>query len=283
MPLFKRTANILVGKPGSVGIELEGFRVTFDIRKTNTRDPNQARIEIYGLSEGTRSRIEEDNQTITLKAGYEEASGPEVIYVGDISYTYPIIQRPEVVTIIEAGDGESTLNSVKDVLSYGPNISVKRILTDIVNSFGLPKKSNLNLVGITDKILNNGFNFSGLLKNAMDIVTKELDLAWSIQNGELKVYLEEGSDQTLAIDISPETGLIGSPEKVRIKKGKIDTKETLEGWRVVSYLQPKAEPGGRILLTSRVVGDRKQFKIVDVQHTGDTEQGNFQTIIQVIE
>jgi len=40
-------------------------------------------------------------------------------------------------------------------------------------------------------------------------------------------------------------------------------------------------PGGNILLSSRITGDNKRMKIINVQHTGDNIDGNFQTVLEV--
>ena len=48
MPLFNRVVSVRIGTPGSSdGLSIDGLRVTFDVEKTITPDPNTAKISIF--------------------------------------------------------------------------------------------------------------------------------------------------------------------------------------------------------------------------------------------
>jgi len=281
--LFNRVASLTVGKAGAVGLQFSGFRILFDISKTSSTEPNTANIQVFGLSSDTRSKVSEEDQIIEIKAGYVEDSGEEILYIGDVNRVGNSFPRPDVVTNFECGDGEKFLNNTKISTSFKPGASVKQIIKDITKKASIALKTNLNLINIKTFTFNNGFSFTGMYKKLLDKLTDTGDLSWSVQNNELKFYPKSDSDSSTAIVINSTSGLIGSPEKIKIKEGKKTSKKEIDGWKVKSLLQPKAEPGGSILLSSRDVGNNKQFKIYSVSHSGDTDNGEFKTIMEVIE
>lgn len=286
MSLYGRTVIVEIGKEGSMGRSFSDFHITFDIKKTEFgKEPNTCKVTITNLSETLRSFIFAEKQKLIVKAGYSEESGPEVIYIGDITARENQIKRPDIVTVIDAGDGAEALSKSKLSIAYSPGAQGQQILKEISDSFKLPKKTNLSLIDIKKKIFSNGFNFNGASSTAMNKVCKNLGLNWSIQNNELKVYKKFNNDQSLAIELNSNTGLIGTPQRTKITTQESADSQSLEidGWSVDSLLQPKAEPGGLILLSSSSTGQNKRYKIITAQHTGDNMESDFKTTLQVVE
>jgi len=286
MSLYGRIIQIEIGKAGTTGRSFSDFHISFDIKKTEFgKEPNTCKVTITNLSETLRSFIFAEKQKIIVKAGYLEESGPEVIYVGDITARENQIKRPEIITVIDAGDGAESLSKSKLSIAYSPGAQGNQILKEVVDSFKLPKKTNLSLIDIKKKIFSNGFNFNGAASTAMNKVCKNLGLNWSIQNDELKVYKQFNHDKSLAIELNSNTGLIGTPQQTKITTQESSDSQSLEidGWSVDSLLQPKAEPGGIILLSSSSTGQNKKYKIITVQHTGDNMESDFKSTLQVVE
>ena len=287
MSQFNRIANVTILSDEGVSdlkIQVSKLRVEFTIKKTETSESNSCLVNIYNLSESTRNKINKTDDLLTVEVGYEEGTGLEVIFIGNITDVNHRFERPNIITSLDVNDGEKTLQNSKVALSYGGTTTVKQTLKDVIKSFNIGQKVNFDLVSFKDKILSNGFSYAGLSKTVMDKLTKAVGLNWSIQNNELKIYEEDKTDQFTVINLSSTTGLIGSPEKIKIKSGKKSkSKIELDGWKVTSLLQPKIEPGGRITIKSKMIPDGSIFRVLNVEHVGDTHGGRWQTISQAVE
>jgi len=280
MALFGRLIEIEVGKPGTIGRTFSEFRITFDITKTEyAQEANPCKVQIFNLSENLRSYIFAEKQKIIVRAGYLEESGLEVIYIGDITSREVILSGPDIITVIDSGDGAESLKKSKVSMSFNPGATGDQLLQKTVDSFQLPKKTNINLIDIPKKVFNNGFSYMGSSPTVMNKLCKNLDLTWSIQNEELKIYRKFNNDKSLAINLNPNTGLLGIPTKTKIT---IQGKE-VDGWNLDCLLLPKAEPGGLVLVSSSVTGDNKKFKIITTKHVGDNIESDFKTNLQVVE
>ena len=108
------------------------------------------------------------------------------------------------------------INSKKVSLSYKAGAKVKQVIDDVVKKIGLPLKVDTNSLGI-NKIFNTGFSFTGDAKTALKKLSSYANLDWSIQNGELKFVVQGKSDGSKLVVLSPNTGLIKTPEKQKIK------------------------------------------------------------------
>ena len=74
MRLFKRNAQLLIGKIGEVGRLLEGVRISFEIEMTDNRTTNTAKIDVYNLSQETIGLLEQKDASCILKIGYGSGS-----------------------------------------------------------------------------------------------------------------------------------------------------------------------------------------------------------------
>lgn len=282
MPQFNRTASVEIGKRGETGIRLEGFRITFQVKKTKVSTTNEATVKIYNLSEATRTSITKE-QVMILRAGYVDDVGERVVFIGDITEVNHNIARPDVVTTIISNDGEEYLRNSAVSVSYETGVSLKKVLEDIAKKTGVTLKNTI--AKVTDKKLSQGFSFSGKVRTLVDKITRSLEAEWSIQNDELKIQDTDLTDESKIILLTSNTGLIGSPErlKVRVRKKKKNDTGMVDGWSVKALLIPGAEPGGVVAVTSREIPAGSEFKIVDVTHNGDTHTGPWDSTIEVME
>lgn len=283
MPLFNRIIEASLEKDNLELIKITDFHISFSIKKVSSTDPNTCTLKIYNLKNDTRNRLNELGALLTVNAGYQQWGGPEIIFIGNLSYIMSEKLYPNTVVTLEGKDGEEALNLTRDSISFKEGVSTRQILDSVIKKFGIGLKTKLDLINFINKKYNQGFAFIGQLKDLLDKITKDTNLEWSVQNNELKFYNSSGVDLSTAIVINKNTGMIGSPQRIKIKKGKRTKKVEIDGWKVESLLHPKAEPGGIINLSSEEVGDSKQFKIDTVEHIGDNFEGNFKTIMEVIE
>lgn len=283
MPLYKRLIEASVEKNNLLLITVKGFRMSFTIKKVASTDPNTCQLTIYNLSGDTRNKLNETGSILTVLAGYDKGEGAEIIFVGNVNLVSTSRDYPDTQTIIEARDGEEALTFTRDSISFKEGVSIKQILKSVIEKFKIGIKTNLDLLSFTDKHYNQGFCFTGQLRSLLDKLTKDAGLTWSIQNNELKLYGNTSTDQSVAVLLNSQTGLLGSPKRIKLQKGKKTQKVDIDGWKLKSLIQPKAEPGGIVVVSSEEIGSNKRFKIDSVEHNGDNWEGDFQTVMEVIE
>lgn len=275
MTEFNRSASVIVGTPGTDGIELKGFRIVFDIKKNDDKHPNKADIKIYNLSEFTRNRIKDTGKRVFLNAGYTEGTGEELIFSGDVTIISHDISKPEVITTIKALDGSNALQDTKISFTFGPGVSVGNILKKIIRKFpfAIDSRTFSQIDNVlVDVKLSQGFSFSGLAKTAMDKTAALLGINWYVINGTIKILKFDGNDGSRAVFLSEKTGLIGSPERFNksVRKSSGKSKKKIPGWKFRSLLKPNIAPGGQISVKSRELPENSFFTITSVKHSGDT-------------
>ena len=106
-------------------IQIRGLRISFSIMKSLSRTTNSAVVKIWNMSQNHRNLIKDFADRVTLYAGYEiengNIAGPSVLFNGNTTTVSHIFDQPEIVTILECGEGESTINQDRITLSYASN------------------------------------------------------------------------------------------------------------------------------------------------------------------
>ena len=93
--------TIVTIQPGSgSGKTIEDLRMTFNVEKTNEKNPNRSRLEIYNLSQASKGMLETKNAKISLAVGYEDTVS--VGAVGDITKVVHERSGPDIISKIES-------------------------------------------------------------------------------------------------------------------------------------------------------------------------------------
>lgn len=255
MPLFDRRAVLQVE-----GRDLSGLRLSFDVELNLKGRPNSAKITIYNLSEDTRRVISQaEAARVVLLAGYETTQ-PHAIFIGQLREVEHKIVGADWVTKIESGDGVP--RSARISASFGKGAGVDRILTELVRQIGSSGIGAGNSARIAQQIRgrsigSGGLALSGSADVALDGLLEPLGLEWSIQGQQLQILERGKARQVRAVVLSPDTGLVGTPEKLEKQRA-----------RARALLIPGLDPGLTIRLESR---DLTGFYRVDsARYTGDT-------------
>lgn len=298
MPRFDRVYSLVIGQGGQQGVEISNLRLTFDISKDDTKNPNRSRIRVYNLSASTRQMLEKPDVRCVFKAGYAEEDGPLEVYQGDVSFVFSRYELPDIVTEIELGEGMKAIRDSMVSLSYAKGVSSRTIINDLAKKFGLPVNMP-NDVPVRE--WQNGLSYHGAARQALDKVCAATGLSWSIQGGSLQIIRSGGNTNRTVFDIGAESGLIGSPERIRKGKqevmldpddekqkkrleAKTKTLDTVtqeeDGWRVRSLLLPTLLPGDRVKLSSRTIDG--VFTIRNLRHFGDSHGGDWITELKIV-
>ena len=294
---FNRQVTIELGQLGRSGLRVQDLRVSFSVKKSSTDTFNTGKVAIYNLNENSRRFVDsfditDDKNLLTISAGYE--GNQKVLFRGNISLVSISIEKPNVITNIEANDGERTINELKfyPPLSYAAGTWAKHVLQDVINKTSLGQ-DYVNWSAIRDKQYKNGFSFQGDAKVLVNNLCNYLGLDWSIQDNQLKFNKSNDTDGAPVVNLTPDTGLISSPirlndihsalygqlskadkeaeglSKVTGATGRKYHKKISGGYEIKCLLQPTAEPGGVVQVTSDNI-KKQQFRILEVEHSGDT-------------
>jgi hypothetical protein len=110
--LFKRKAQVIIGKLGSKGRLLDGVRISFDIDMDDNKETNTGKVNIYNLSEETIGLLEQKDVSIILKIGYD---GKELstLFIGNVVEYEHDFNGFDVITKITLKDGYIPLTNKK--------------------------------------------------------------------------------------------------------------------------------------------------------------------------
>lgn len=283
MALFERIAYVEVTTNTGASITIRDLRIIFEVKKIEGKDPNTSTIEIFNLAEQTRNTIRDLGKNITLFAGYVQENGAELLFTGDITSISHIVSKPDVITRIDASDGKASVDKAKISISQAEKTSGRLVLERILAQFDIG--NNLTQITFENKTYQSGYAFTGSAKQALNSITKFLNLTWSVQNNEIKLIPFDSNDNTGIILVSPTSGLIGSPQRLagESRKAKGLTKALKPGWRIHALLLPSVNPLGRIALQSNEVETSTEFVVNNVLHNGDTHGRDWNSSIEVRE
>jgi len=283
MTLFNRSASVEITTNTNFILKLTGLRFSFNVNKTENKDPNTGKVSIYNLAQDTRNIIKDVGRNVTIFAGYTDENGEELLFSGDITNITHSIKRPDVITEIEASDGKEAVDKAKIAISQNEKTNARNILQKILGEFDIG--NNLNQISFADKIYQSGFAFAGLAKDALTKVTKFLNLSWSVQNNEINIVPFDGNNQTGIIFLTSKSGLLGSPERLsgKSRKAKDKSKEDKPGWKFTTLLFPSINPLGRIAVQSVEIKDITEFIVYTISHSGDTHTKEWTSSIEVRE
>lgn len=249
-------------------VEITDLRVQFKITKTTDKHPNTAEVTITNLAKDTRSKLNVKGTKFIIQAGYGDTLGQ--LFVGDARSIDHKREGADWNTIIKSGDGERAFRFARVSESFKGGTKAADIVKTITTKLGLGM-GNLNdkLSGMDSQYVN-GYAAHGTCSAELDKILRSLGYEWSIQDGAPQ-FLKVNEGRTISIpDITPETGLIGSPEMgTPEKKGKPPL------CKFKSLLNDKIKAGGVVRLKSERYDGK--FRIKKLVHTGDTHGGDWYT------
>jgi hypothetical protein len=279
--LFGRQAYAtLVNMRTSQRLDVSGLRMKFKIEKSVGSDPNQSEIEIFNLSEASRtfanipvieksdkelkapvlkneagkadkSKIPKDGLFVELYAGYEGLT--RIICTGNAAGG-SMYQSPDWVTKLLVSDGHLHLRNVTFSKTYTAGYSMNRVILDLVESFGLPLGYVMPF--ITSDVVEFGLTLSGQNKKLLDGFAATYGFKWSVQNNAINLFNEKQALPEV-VKLTPRTGLLSSPIR------------TDKGLEFDCLLIPLISPGVTVQIggSSTFEGD---CLVQRVQMTGDT-------------
>lgn len=266
---------------------LQDHQITFSIKKDNNKDPNQAEIVVYNLSDDTVNYINRgirNNLAVALAVGYE---GEELVMIfkGTIQWVSDTFDSVDRKTTLHCLDGGINIAEARTSRSYPKGTKIKRVVTDLVKDLGTTEG---NIHVDNDQTLSSATAMCGNTSHYLEHICKSIDHNVSIQDGSVYVTPRSQMSSARSAYISPETGLIGSPEPFHndIKPTKKVTKSSKKAKKPTDGVKFKCQMNGAILpektiwLKSRYYDG--PFKVVSVSHNGDKEGKEWVTEVECV-
>jgi hypothetical protein len=238
---------------------IEDLNIGFTVDRTLEKEPSTLEAAVFNLSEETRRLLMQQARLIvTLEAGY--GGDVHAVFVGDVRRVALRRDLPDLVTDIEAGDGER--GSKEWARKWFPKgTTVGKVFEYLANTAGYGKGNLHRVVNIIDSKglpdrLENGIHVRGYALDEMAELSNSRGYDFSVQDGEVQV-LEYGKAKggVPVTPINPRTGLIGYPS--------VDN----EGIMTLNHrLLPNVFPGSMVDVESEFVTGR--YRVLRALYSG---------------
>ncbi len=255
--LFKKKINLRVGS-----LLVGDLNCQFSVKKTlKPKSPNTCDLAIFNLSVANRKLLEQSKQqTVSLTAGYENAMS--LIFYGQVRAAWTHNEGPDMITMMSSGDGEHALQTAQVSTSFGPSVPLFIVLQNIADSLGVGMGNVLRVAteiaakGGGKTPYPRGTAFSGNAAEALSRLCQSADLEWSIQNGQIQI-LDLGKPLLgKIVEVSSDTGMIGSPSS--------DNKKVIS---FTTLMIPELKPGVQVLMnTANLKGF---YRLETTEHKGE--------------
>jgi len=270
--LFKRDATLLIGSTS-----FRGLRISFTVKKTAKQEPNTAEITVSNLSTESLAQIKQ-GVPVRLLAGYENTAA--LIFSGDVRTAETRKPGPDQETLIRAADGDAAYRDNFITSNFAPGAGTTDVIGKIAGALGVDAgeaMAALKTKGVPGmRQYHRGTSVSGKASQEMTRVLSAAGLEWSIQDGKLQILAPAEVAPGTAILLTPDTGLVDSPELNVTEESEKKGKRPL--LKLKSLLQPEIRPGVALQVQAR--GFRGLFRAENVEHTGDTYDQPWYTEIE---
>ncbi len=276
---FMRRYTLKAGRMGKKGFEIgnitsatqEALHVCFSIEKSNAESPNDAKVQIWNLSDTNLNIVEEKDCIVELKAGYGDTMA--LVLVGNVSSAITTRDNADRMTELQVVDGMVELRDSVISVSVNGKVNCKEVYERIANAMGM---SIVFANDLSFNILPNGFSYVGKAKNALQKLAKCCGHQWTIQNQVIQITWPGRSVATKGYLLSSETGLINIPKKITIGSGK----EEKTGWEVEYLLNGAIGVNDIVELQSSTASG--YFLVHKVTIDGDNMEGDWICTAQLL-
>ena len=180
---YKRVYNLSIAND-TTALVITGLRISFEVTKDLIGYPNLVKIDIYNLSDESRSKIQNEFDTLALNVGYE--GNLKLIFEGSTKNVTHNKLGEDTITTIYAGDGQRDYDNAYSSFTLAEGATIEEIINKVAESFSDVSGVVLDTVAATkDKLL--GTTITAQSKDVLDELAEENNFDWSIQNGQLIV------------------------------------------------------------------------------------------------
>lgn len=250
--------------------------ISFEAKHSSESTPNEAKVTLYNVHDDTRAKILSEGKRIEIHAGYWPANGERfagIVFKGQIRKTLTKVDGGvEVVTEIECGDGDDAYARARVRKRTRTPPTHAAVTSEIVAAFKAHGIS-AGRIEVPDYTEARPRTIDRAARRELDDLCRQHDLQWSIQDGVLNVYSRDDTLSDKRLTLSPDTGLIDSPQRSE------------HGVDIKTLMLPDLRPGQTIRLENRYVRNPlagQEYKIKEITFSGDNFGGEFGCQISAI-
>jgi hypothetical protein len=265
-------------------LDVSNLHCTFEIHKARGKQGSYATCRIYNLNAKTENRLINEGDRLIIEAGYESGQYGKIF---DGQIVWPSRSREngtDYILTLMAIDGDHVLNGCFISKTVNRGLNQRKVIETVAND----AEEKTPVAKISDNLssqeLPRGKVFFGSAYQYLKDACRGNAASFYIEDGQLNVtkLIDVADDE--AIVLSPETGLIGSPEQImygvsfkcllnpNIKLG------TLVQLKDVEVNEIQASPGDNVT----PIDDDWIYQAYEVVHTGDTRGETWYTQVQGI-
>ncbi len=241
MKLFRRAWRVSVGTQG-----FDDFDLEFKVVRELASKPNTCELKLYNLKQSTRAAITAGD-LVRIEAGY--TTGMTLLFSGDVRRASSKVEGTEIVTTVEAGDGEHAINRARVLRSFGPSTTIDTVVASLAEAAGVGVGNAREALvsaglGRASGGYPQGTVVDGSVAEELTRVCASAGYEWSIQDGVLQL-------------LSADTGLL---EASTSKSGKLSAK---------ALLIPDLVPGRKVDVRSP--NGRGVYRVTKAEYSGATQ------------
>lgn len=305
MRSFGRAYRLVLGTSEITGLDIE-----FDVKKTLKKEPNTAAVRVYNLSESTRRAIQGKDLPVELRAGYmgdaplgasTESALSDIglgasttlplLYLGKLRYaTSQQDDSMAWITSVSSGDGDRAVTKARTKKAYRAGTPWASIVKDLAADMGLDSSNAIAVMSspaLATKTLPGSLQLQGASAADLSRVLDALDFDWSVQDGALQLLRYGQAVTTNVVELSADSGLIGSPEIAlradpRAGKGpKAALAQPQHFIRARSLLNGALVPGCKVSI--RAAMTKGFYRVEAASHIGSTHDVTWYTDLEATE
>lgn len=229
------------------------FTVIFSIVRSNMAALNSMQMDIYNLSEKSRSKIFQDRidptvyKRVIFQAGYGNLS---TVFQGNLFRAFSMRQGSNILTKIDCRDGDFDTRNTSASITYNKGVKKEDILLDLLSGFTFLKKGKITSIegNFNRPVVIDENSFFWIKKN-VDGVFVDLEQVNILKDDEVFV-----GDVPL---INTEGGLLGTPQREN------------SFLSVTTIFEPRVVIGQAIEIESKIQKQYNgQYKVIGIKHSG---------------
>lgn len=287
--LWIRKWHILVTTGNAEGgeetaLDVSDLHCSFEIHKNPGKEASYATCRIYNLNAQTENRLINEGDRLIIEAGYESGQYGKIF---DGQIVWPSRSREngtDYILTLMAIDGDKLLNGCFISKTVNRGLNQRQVIETVAKD----AEEQTPVAKISDNLstqeLPRGKVFFGSAYQYLKDACRGNAASFYIEDGQLNVTKLIDATDDEAIVLSPETGLLGSPEQVmhgvsfkcllnpNIRLGR------LVQLKNVTANEMQASPGDNVT----PLDDEWIYQCYQLTHTGDTRGETWYTEVQGI-
>jgi hypothetical protein len=248
--LFGRRWRVQVGE-----LDVSKLDITFTVKRTLQARPGTCELKVFNLDASHRAELTSARRpVVVLSAGYDP---PPMLFRGDARKVDVVRDGADWVATITAGDGENAIRMARASTSFAPGTSLQDAIRSLGASMGVGAGNLSSASAAASQALPEGAVVRGPAAAELTRLCASAGLSWSIQDGVLQVLPVGRALSRVAVELGPDSGLVGSPER-----------GTGSVVKAKALLIPDLVPGRLVSLRSEAI--RGTYRVEAAEYTGDT-------------